>query len=560
MKREYNNLINERVRSILWGMMLVLSIGLFSSCELDVLELKPTEAYSNEAIWQDENLIEAYANYAYKTLPWGFQRLSDRIMPYANMTDESTARSSLSTIGLINQGNQSPAYMGPLNVWTGERNYWAPISQANRFLANIEDSPVEDEEFKERLTGEMQAIRAYSYFMLISHFGGVPLITTPFSLGDDFNVTRNSYDEVMNFIITELNESIEKLPLINDPAGRITKGAAMAIKSRALLYAASPLNNPENDQQKWQDAADAAKAVIDLNIYSLADDYKTLFTEDGGYNTPEVIWGRPMNINIEIETVLERRLFPNGWQGFGGSHPLQNLVDDFETVNGLQPENDPAYDPQDPYVNRDPRFYATILYDGAPFKERTVETFMPGGLDTPDGINSPWNATETGYYYRKFTDESVCGCSSDASGNSSPTWIYFRFAEILLNFAEARFMLGDEATAREYLNRVRSRPGVDMPDVTESGDALFERIINERRIELVFEEHRFFDVRRWKIAQKVLNEPRLKMIIRKDPGTGDRTFTVEEFQPAGFNEHNFLAPIPQEVIDQNSKIEQNPGY
>lgn len=121
-------------------------------------------------------------------------------------------------------------------------------------------------------------------------------------------------------------------------------------------------------------------------------------------------------------------------------------------------------------------------------------------------------------------------------------------------------MLGDEATAREYVNMVRSRPSVDMPDVTESGGALWDKIVHERRIELVFEEHRFFDVRRWKIAEEVLSEPRMKMNIYKDPDTGDRTFTIEDFQPANFNEWNYLAPIPQDAIDQNALLEQNPGY
>ena len=526
------------------------------------MDKEPTESYSDAAVWGDKTLVEGYANYAYKRLPFGFQRLGDRIMPYANMVDEANSRNSFSTIGLIVTGNQTPSYSGPMNVWSGDRNYWETISQANRFLKKIESSSIEDQEFKQRTTGEMRALRAYSYFMLINHYGGVPLITTPFSLSDDFDITRNTYQEVMDFVITELNGSMESLPLEYDAAnaGRLTRGAAMAIKSRALLYAASALNNPENDRKKWQAAADAAKAVIDLNQYALANDYKKLFTEEGGYNTPEVIWGRPMNIDSEQETVLERRLFPNGVSGFAGSHPLQNLVDDFETSNGLLPENDPGYDPQNPYVNRDPRFYATILYDGAPFQDRTIETFLPGGLDSPDGVDSPWNASETGYYYRKFIDESKCGCNSDASGSSSPTWIYFRYGEILLNYAEASYRLGDEAIAREYINMIRSRPGIEMPDVTESGDALFDKIVHERRIELVFEEHRFFDVRRWKIAEDVLSETRLRMSIRKDPGTGKRTFTVEDFQPANFNPWNYLAPIPQEVVDQNSLIEQNPGY
>lgn len=559
MKRLHQNLRNAWSFNVLCRTFLLFSIILFFSCQKDVLDKEPTEAYSNETIWQDKALIEAYANDAYKVLPFGFQRLDWRIFPYSNMSDESNSRNSISTIGLLNEGLASPSYSGPMNVWTGERNYWDPISQANRFLANIKDSPIEDEDFKNRLIGEMKALRAFSYFVLINHYGGVPLIIEPFSLDDDFDIPRNSYEEVMSFIKTELNEAIELLPLQNAD-GRITKGAAMAIKSRTLLYDASALHNPENDQQKWQAAADAAKVIIDLNTYSLADDYKTLFTEEGGYNTPEVIWGRPMNIDVEIETILERRVFPNGWQGYAGSVPLHNIVADYETINGLQPEDDPSFDPQDPYANRDPRFYASILYNGAPFKGRTVETFVPGGLDSADGITSPWNATETGYYYRKFISESVCGCNDAPSGNSSPTWIYFRYAEILLNYAEANYFLGNEGVTREYLNMVRSRPSVNMPLVTESGDALFWRIVNERRIELAFEEHRFFDVRRWMIAEEVFSKPRLRMAVNKNPDTGEITYTVEEFQSANFNEWNYLAPIPQEVINQNNLIEQNPGY
>jgi len=549
---------------MLYRVVLVLAIGLFfSSCEMEnVLDKEPTEGFSDAAIWEDENLTKAAAFYTYKLMPFGFQREDQQFFPYSNFSDETNARNSTSTLGVIISGEHSPFYSGPMNVWTARRNYWDPISQANKFLANIDGSTIDDAELKAQLTAEVRALRAYAYFMLISHYGGVPLITTPFSLDDDFKVERSSYDEVMNFILSELNEIISSdvLPLSYGEPGRITLGAAMTIKSRALLYAASPLNNPENDQQKWQTAADAAKAVIDMGVYSLANDYQFLFMEGGGYSTPEVIWGRPMNIDIELEATLERRIFPNGWGGYGNVHPLQNLVDDFETLNGLQPEDDPSYDPQNPYVNRDPRFYATILYNGAPFKERTIETFLPGGLDTSDGINSPWNATETGYYMRKFIDESKCACNSSASGSSSPTWIYFRYAEILLNYAEAKYMLGDEATAREYINMVRSRSSVDMPPITESGDALFERIVNERRIELVFEEHRWFDVRRWMIAVEVLSEPRQKILINKDPETGEITYNVETYWNTKFNEWNYLAPIPQEVIDQNSEIQQNPGY
>ena len=547
--------------------VIILSLIVLSCNE--VLDKSPIDSYSDAAVWNDEALTEAFANTAYKYLPHGFVLPSGlRFLPYANISDECNSRNSWSTVGIVIMGNQSSAYGGPLDVWTktgsynSSWNYWQPINQANKFLDKMEESTI-DEDLKNRLIAEMKTIRAYSYFKLISHFGGVPLITKSFSLDDDFRIPRNTYEEVFNFVIKELDESIGSLPLDYNSAndGRITKGAAMAIKARALLYAASPLNNPGNNQAKWQAAANALKDVIDLGVYSLHSDYKQLFTEAGGYNTDEIIWGRPFNIDVEVETLVERWLFPNGWLGFGHSHPLQNLIDDYEMSNGLKIDAEGSgYDPQNPYVNRDPRFYYTILYDGAPFKERTIETFTPGGLDSPDGIESAWNASETGYYPRKFIDEAECGCTSTASGSSSPTWIYFRYGEILLNYAEAMYMLGNEDACREYINMVRSRPGVEMPPVTESGEALWERLVNERRVELVFEEHRYFDIVRWKMATEVFSKDRTRMRIIKDAASGVKTYTVEFFQPAKFNEKNYLAPIPQIVIDQNSLIEQNPGY
>jgi hypothetical protein len=294
----------------LWSVVsvVVLVLGatvVLSSC--DTLNKEPTSDYSDETVWQDAALATAFANRAYDVIPYDFQR-TGRIMPYSYMSDESHSRESISTIGRIVQGTFGPSYMGPMNIWTEEphgRSQWEPINQANKLLANIEDASIE-QSLKDRLAAEMKAVRAYSYFKLISTFGGVPLITEPFSLGDDFEVERSSYDQVMDFIVSELDESVGDLPreYSADNKGRVTKGAARAIKARALLYAASELNNPENDQSKWQAAADAAKAVIDMGKYSLADNYKTFFMAQGGYSTPEMIWGRPTNIESEVEVLV----------------------------------------------------------------------------------------------------------------------------------------------------------------------------------------------------------------------------------------------------------------
>jgi hypothetical protein len=415
------------------------------------------------------------------------------------------------------------------------------------------------------MIGEMKALRAYSYFRLISLYGGVPLITKPFTLNDEFSVPRNTYDECLNFVVNELDEAAGLLPLTYSAKdkGRITKGAALAIKSRALLYAASPLNNPNNDQSKWQKAADAAKAVIDLNQYSLYSDYKGLFLEKALYNS-EIIWSRPFNNVVDPEPIpsygaliLELFLYPNGYSGYSQVDPLQNLVDQYETVNGKLPKDDPSYDPQNPYINRDPRFYASILYNGASFKGRPVETFLPKGKDSPEGI-APLNAGITGYFVRKFLDENITNPSASNAGNTP--WTFFRYAEILLNYAEAKYFLGDEATCRDYINKVRSRPGVNMPPVTESGAALLARLQHERQIELVFEEHRYFDVRRWKIAPQVLNADAQKIVITRDATTGVDNYSVKTFQTRDFTDKNYLLPIPQSEIDKDPSLTQNQGY
>lgn len=544
--------------------LLALTLG-FVSCDEDFLEVTPKDSFTEAAVFEDPALLEAFVNYAYRMAGHGFQEKGG-LLPLATLVDESHSKGNVATLGPILAGNIRPDNMHALDVWTdaGEsltsrnyRSYWAPIKQCNEFMAKVGDSTV-DPELLERLTGEIKMIRAYSYFKLASYYGGVPLVTAPFSL-DDWQVPRNSYDEVIEFVLRELDEAIAMLPpsYTGEDVYRLTQGAAMALKSRVLLFYASPLNNPQNDMSRWQAAADAAKAVIDLNKYALYPDYKAVFQEKTGFHS-EIIWARQFIHILEPQVYLERRLFPNSWLGHVHAPPIQNLVDDYEMTNGRKIDDpESGYDPQNPYVNRDPRFYASILFDGAPFKGRTLETFTPGGLDSFESTISAFNASETGYTMRKFIDEEV---DDIGSGNSNAPWIYIRYAEILLNYAEAMYALGNEGEARTYINMVRSRPSVNMPPVTESGEALWDRLVNERRIELVFEEHRFFDVRRWKIAEEVLSVDHRRMSIHKDPATGKKTYTVLEHLPANFEEHHYLAPIPLEEIQKNPLLEQNPGY
>jgi hypothetical protein len=532
-------------------------MALLFSCGKDPLDKSPLSSFTEDVVWKDESLIETFVNNTYRILPSGFYYSMTNSL--STLTDENNARANSAAIA-INAGNITADALGGLDYWNdAQRGYYKVITKTNIFFSKIDGSPI-NQAVKSRMIGEMKFLRAYSYFRLISFYGGVPLITKPFGLGDDFLLPRNSYAECMAFALKELDEAAALLPLTYPAAqkGRLTKGAALTMKARALLYAASPLNNATNDKAKWQLAADASKAVIDLNQYALFPDYKSLFLASTIYNS-EIIWNRPYNLTIDPEnTFVELSQYPNGYGGFAQVHPLQNIVDDYETLNGKLPTNDPSYNPQNPYANRDPRFYATILFDGAPFKHRTVETFLPGGQDSNEGSSQPWNSTQTGYYLRKFLDESITNPGGVNIG--STPWTFVRYAEVLLNYAEAMFNLGNEPVAREYINKIRSRPTVNMPPVTESGPALLARLQQERRIELSFEEHRWFDVRRWKIAPQVLNVPAKRMGIVKNLTTGVKTYSVIDFQQRAFFDRNYLVPIPSYEIQKNPKLVQNPGY
>ena len=547
-------------QSLFYSIFLFFLLAMISSCADDVLDKAPTDRFSDEAVWKDESLIQAFINNTYREIPPGHKRASRRL---SGAIDETYRGSGANNF--INQGNITPSQMGILNHWTNTEddfNHWGVITRCNIFFSKIDEADIENS-VKDRMIGEMKLFRAYIYFRLVAFYGGVPLITEPFNLSDDFRIPRNTYDECMDFVIKELDEAAVLLPLTypSSELGHITKGTALSIKSRALLYMASPLNNPSNDQTKWQKAADASKAVIDLNLYSLFPNYKDLFLKDNSYNS-EAIWTRPFNFSVSYEYYgIELGQYPNGYGGWANDcAPYHNVVENYEMVSGMLPEDDPAYDPQNPYVNRDPRFYYTILYDGAPFKGREVEHHLPGGLDSREGPNESWNASQTGYAIRKFCDESITLPGPQNQGDAP--WIFIRYAEVLLNYAEAMYMLGNEDISREYINKVRSRPGVDMPPVTDSGEALLKRLQRERQIELVFEEHRYFDVRRWKIAPEVLNTPALRMDVWKNPASGIKTFTVTIMPQFSFVFHdkNYLVPIPQSEIDKNSLLTQNPGY
>jgi hypothetical protein len=468
----------------------------------------------------------------------------------------------------VQRGQLSPVLYGWTSTTWG-RSYRG-IREVNLALQNISATPVTDER-RNLLTAELRFIRAYRYFDLLKGFGGVPIIGDRVTtLTDDFSelYERKSISETVAYIQSELDAVIPALPA--DPGsdwerGRATSTAAMGLKSRLLLYSASPLyTGGANDAGKWQEAADAAKAVMDLNKFDLvkdldadpAENYRKFFLSAPGV---EDIFYREYTVTSRA-MAMERMNAPNGFGGWGGNCPMQNLVDDYEMSNGMPIEDAASgYDPQDPYEDRDPRFYASILYNGAPYRGRQIETFLPGGKDSPAG-NEPWNTSPTGYYLRKFLNENIS--LDDWNNMGTSPWRYIRYAEILLNYAEAQNeAVGPDPTVHDAINQIRSRAG--MPDLPAglTQEQMRERIRNERRVELAYEEHRYFDVRRWLIAEDVENQMARGMSVIKN---GDGTFTYaikEALTGKTFSAKHYWFPIPIEEINaSNGAIEQNPLY
>ncbi|MEO6720696.1 MAG: RagB/SusD family nutrient uptake outer membrane protein, partial [Ferruginibacter sp.] len=365
----------------------------------------------------------------------------------------------------------------------------------------------------------------------------------------------------------------------NTTYGRITKGAAMALKAKALLYAASPLFNGGNidpanpltgytsaDANRWKLAADAAKEVMDLGTYKLMPNFKDIFITQAAPvqgNTESIFW-RQNGQNISVETSNS----PAGYTSAGGNgvtSPTQNLVDAYPTIDGKS-ITDPSsnYDPNNPYSNRDPRLTNTIFYNGTLWLNRPVETF-DGGLDKPGGTVQQ---TKTAYYMRKFMGnfESVSG--GTVYSNTVHDFIYFRYAEILLNYAEAiNEFSGPSPEAIDAIRQLRKRAGILAGSDNSYGvsSALPQnelRIIirNERRIELAFEEQRFFDIRRWKIAEQVYGQPLRGMNIQKTSGGQVSYNIIPVLTPVFRSPQMYLYPIPYNEVIKNPAMVQNPQW
>ena len=540
-----------------------------SSCN-GFLDREEDSFIDKTATFDSYNRTKQYLTYAYSLLPEGLNRFSREAL-LASATDDAEFAIESADIQQFNNGSWN-ALNNPDDVWN---RYFSGISKCCTLLENTNHvnldisrlDPDKQVEYANSLKdirmwrAEARFLRAYFHFELLKRYGPIPIVTSTLSINGNYeNTPRPTMKEVVDFIAKECDIAADTLELtpwrnVNDAFGRATKGAALALKSRLLLYAASPLyvdfgdtseTNKPTDIALWKSAADAAKAVIDLNQYELASSYADLFKND--FQNKEYIFVRRYAANSDFE----KSNFPVSFGGKGGTNPSQNLVDDYEMLDGTPFDwNDPAKAAQ-PFANRDARLEATILMNMAPFKGKKVATYPEGADASPNP-----NATKTGYYLRKFLNEDVnIQTGGSSSGHVVPL---FRLAEIYLNYAEA--LNECDPTNPDialYLNKVRNR--ASLPNVSALSQEQMRAVIqHERRVELAFEEHRSWDVRRWKIASSTLGAPLMGVQIERKP-LGGYTYMPVKVEQRVFQPKMYWYPIPQSEVLKLKQWKQNNGW
>lgn len=557
------------------------------SCSDEWLEVKPTDSITDEAIWTSTENADMFLNQVYKYLP--NISGSDYLDLYSDNSD--SPRDWQIGLSVHQSGRLNPLdwVMGPDQMWMwGKLHYGHPgnygrIRMANVFIKKVTESDLPDE-FKQKRLAEARFCRAFFYHNLWIVFGGVPIITEPLNNSDGTEIyyPRKTNEETYQFIQSELAAIADELPLTQTgiDLGRATKGAALTLKAFTELVWASPLRNPSNDLGRWKLAANTYKEVIDLGIYGLMDVFDQCWLPEHN-NCKEVILNYPANgLNNNWRNSIGPYYVNDRPWGRGMQSPTQELVDAFRMKNGKK-ITDPGsgYDPQNPYVNREKRFYQTIIYDGAEWLGDTIWTRR--GVGSPNEIDvsrSEDYRTNTGYYTKKTVDPRVDANDEWSRENGKTSYIYWRYAEILLGWAEAmNEAYGPSADVLEAVNTVRTRDN-DIPTIQEiygnpDQTKLRELIREERRLETAFESCRFYDVVRWKIADGptgVLNVPMMGMVIEKVNDTWTYTPTPVYFRK--FEPKHYYMSLEQDVIDRNPIIRaqnggpdkwengQNPGY
>lgn len=541
-------------------LLLVIVSLLNTSCKKSLdssLSVTPHDRLTSDQVFTSTSTADLFLNDIYNSLPDG----NNWYDPFDNWSDNSICGYNwVNSRNEVLQATYTPStidFSQALNLdWATNYGY---IRKCNVFISNVTSSTFPDDYKKGRLA-EARFLRAYFYHLIWMAYGGVPIITSPLDIntqGNNVFFARSTADSTYKFITSELAAVAADLPATPAQSGRASSGAALTLKGWVELY-----------NHDYANSAASSKEVIDSKAYNLFPDYGSLFLDNTA--NQEAIFYRQYIPRVKGNAYAGYNgpTFTKGGveTSWGGVNPTQELVDDYDMDNGL-PISDPAsgYDPKHPYVHREKRFYQSIVYDGAYFYNDTIYTRQ--GINSPNEIDlSDHNdATQTGYYIRKNVNENITlGPDNwNAPGSGGQNYYYFRYAEVLLNYAEAQNEAsGPDATVYAAINAVRTRALLPSLIAGLSQSQMRTAIRRERRVELAFEDKRWWDLMRWKLAEVNINKPVHGIAITSD-GSGGFNYTPVT-TPGGDRKFdgtkNYLFPIPQNAIDRNKKLVQNPGY
>lgn len=541
----------KNIKVLTWVLLVLTFV---TGCELDTkVDIYPTQ----EMLDSKYETVKFYGNTAYNYFnnKNGFKAIDQNL--FAGVSDEAQYVNSISSSHKFNEGNYNQ--YSPLD--NKFEYYYTGIRYANNCIMNTEGfaqllaknrSTILAEDYEEYVRdtfdvysqrNEMYMIEAYCYFELVKRYGGVPIVPANIENAEEANLPKATIEEVFDKIESNINNAFPKLvpdwlansnKVNGDPIGRFDQKVAMAFKSRVLLYAASPLFSEVPSTDKWDKAARAAKDIIDAGWYTFHNNYRQLFLGSNAYSSKEVI----LVDRTGDDNLLEKSNYPIATPGGNtGMCPSHNLFDAYE-------EGDPRRD-------------ATFVKNGDTWNGRTMEIFT-GGQDDP----AKEFASRTGYYLRKFLNDNL-----DLQNDQKVVrdWIRYRYAEIVLNYAEAMNEAwgpthdhGYGINATEALNMIRTRPAVNLPALSGLNQSeLRNAIKHERRVELAFEDHRYWDLRRWKDAESVLNQPITGVVI----GSDGVTPSVVNVANRVFESKMYFYPIPEDAIIRSNKVLiQNQGW
>lgn len=529
MKRKLNSLIMA---------LFFLQVVITTSCRENLLETVPTDRISTDVFWKTEQDATSTANAIYNYLESGELFLWDGFSDIAHINTTGA------TEAVIDMGSYDAQNARIAQQWS---NAYAGIRAANYFLENVDKVPTSNTTLINSLKGQVKTLRAYFYLRLVSWFGDVPLITKTITIEEAQQVKRDNVSDIYNFIHAELTEAASLLPAAQTDKGRITKGAALALDARAMLYAG-----------RYREAADAAKSVMDLKQYSLYTKYQDLFSY-AAENNSEVIIDKEFIMDIYSNAVFHNFAPSSQATSLPNAVPTKQGADMYEMKSTGKIISDPnsGFDPYNPYNDRDPRMRYSMYVPGDVLPDGTVFRSIPGS-GTADAVGGGnLNATRTGYNFKKYINKEDLAHPSNCGINI----ILLRYAEVLLTYAESKIELNEiDQSVFDAINAVRQRSDVNMPPINspKTQTEMRDIVRRERTVELAFEGLHVFDIRRWKTAASVMPGAVQGITYVKDGKlvtVTDNSF-VRSFDP----NRDYLWPIPQQELILDKNLVQNPGW